>query len=45
MEPGDDRCATCICNTNIRYRRETHPMALKPKKDWTPEEIEKYELM
>lgn len=45
MEPGDDRCATCICNPNIRYRRETHPMALKPKNDWTPEEIEKYELI
>ena len=44
MEPGDDRCATCICNPNICYQRETHPMALKPKKDWTPEEIEQYEL-
>lgn len=44
MEPGDERCANCICNPKIRYCRETHPMALKPKKDWTPEEIEQYSL-
>ena len=44
MEPGDERCSTCICNPNIRYRRENHPMSIKPKKDWTQEEIEKYNL-
>ena len=44
MEPGDERCVNCICNPKIRYYRETHPMALKPKKDWTPEEIEQYKL-
>lgn len=44
MEPGDERCSTCICNPNIKYRREKHPMSIKPKKDWTQEEIEKYSL-
>lgn len=44
MEPGDERCSNCICNPKIRYCRETHHMALKPKKDWTPEEIEQYSL-
>lgn len=41
---NDDRCNTCICNPKIRYNRETHPMALKPKKDWTDEEKELYKL-
>lgn len=45
MEPGDPRCDTCICNPNIRYKRETHPMALKPKKDWTEEEKSKYSIL
>lgn len=44
MEPGDERCATCVCNPEIRYKREYHPMSLKPKKDWTEEEIKKYEI-
>ena len=44
MEPGDPRCDTCICNPNVKYKRETHPMALKPKKDWTEEEKAKYSL-
>ena len=44
MEPGDERCINCICNPKIKYYRETHPMALKPKKDWTPQEIEQYKL-
>lgn len=44
MEPGDPRCDTCICNPNVRYKRETHPMALKPKKDWTEEEKAKYSI-
>ena len=44
MEPGDKRCEKCICNPNIRYERETHPMALKPKNEWTPDEIEQYSL-
>ena len=38
MEPGDPRCDTCICNPNIKYKCESHPMSLKPKKDWTEEE-------
>ena len=42
MEPADPRCDTCICNPNITYKRETHPMALKPRKDWTEEEKAKY---
>lgn len=45
MEPGDPRCDTCICNPNIKYKRETHPMALKPKKDWTEEEKAKYFIL
>lgn len=45
MEPGDPRCNTCICNPNVKYKRETHPMALKPKKDWTEEEKAKYSLL
>ena len=44
MEPGDPRCDTCICNPNIKYKRESHPMALKPKKDWTEEEKAKYSI-
>ena len=45
MEPSDsDKCKKCICNPNIRYERETHPMALKPKKEWTDEEKIKYTL-
>lgn len=44
MEPGDKRCEKCICNPNIRYERETHPMALKPKNEWTEEEIKLYSL-
>ena len=44
MEPGDPRCDTCICNPNVKYKRETHPMALKPKKDWTEEEKAKYTI-
>lgn len=44
MEPGDKRCEKCICNPNIRYERETHPMALKPKNEWTEEEIKQYSL-
>ena len=44
MEPGDERCEKCICNPNIRYERETHPMALKPKNEWTEEEIKQYSL-
>ena len=42
MEPADPRCDTCICNPNVTYKRETHPMALKPRKDWTEEEKAKY---
>ena len=44
MEPGDPRCDTCICNPNVKYKRETHPMALKPRKDWTEEEKAKYSI-
>lgn len=44
MEPGDDRCSTCICNPKIKYKREHHPMSIKPKKDWTQEEKEMYNL-
>lgn len=44
MEPEDPRCDTCICNPNIKYKRESHPMALKPKKDWTEEEKAKYSI-
>ena len=44
MEPGDERCSTCICNPDIKYKRESHPMSIKPRKDWTQEEIEKYNL-
>lgn len=45
MEPGDPRCDTCICNPNVKYKRETHPIALKPKKDWTEEEKAKYSIL
>ena len=44
MEPGDPRCDTCICNPNVKYKRETHPIALKPRKDWTEEEKLKYSI-
>lgn len=45
MEPGDTICNTCVCNPNFKYKRETHPMALKPKKDWTEEEKAKYSIL
>lgn len=45
MEPGDPRCDTCVCNPNVKYKRETHPIALKPKKDWTEEEKAKYSIL
>ena len=46
MEPSDSEvCKNCLCNPKIKYNRETHPMALKPKKDWTKEEKEKYNLL
>ena len=44
MEPGDPRCDTCICNPNVKDKRESHPMSLKPKKDWTEEEKAKYSI-
>lgn len=45
MNPSNcELCNNCLCNPRIRYNRETHPMALKPKKDWTDEEREKYKL-
>lgn len=44
MEPGDPRCDTCICNPNVKYKRESHPMSLKAKKDWTEEEKAKYSI-
>ena len=44
MEPGDPRCDTCICNPNVKYKRETHPIALKPRKNWTKEEKDKYDI-
>lgn len=45
MEPSEcEQCKNCLCNPKIRYNRETHPMALKPKKDWTEEEKEKHKL-
>lgn len=44
IEPGNQRCDTCICNPNVKYKRETHPMALKPRKDWTKEEKDKYDI-
>lgn len=44
MKPGDERCANCLCNPQIKFLREPHPMSLKPRKDWTQEEIEKYDL-
>lgn len=44
MQPGDERCKKCICNPDIRYEREPHPMSLKPKNEWTEEEIKLYSL-
>ena len=44
MEPGDEICNTCLCNRNIKYNRVSHPMSLKPKKDWTEEEKKLYSL-
>ena len=44
MEPGDERCSTCICNPDIKYKRESHPMSIKPRKEWTEEEKIKYNL-
>ena len=44
MEPGNEVCNTCLCNPKCKYKREPHPMSLKPKKDWTEEEKELYNL-
>ena len=45
MEPGDERCSTCICNPNMNYNREPHPMSIKPHNEWTEEEIEKFSIV
>lgn len=37
-------CLTCLCNPELRYNREPHPMALKPKSEWTEEEKTLYNL-
>ncbi len=49
--PGNDICKTCINNPNFTNRRiphpialQSHPIALKPQKDWTDEEKKKYKL-
>ena len=42
MEPGTEICNTCICNPAFKYKRESHPMSLKPRKDWTEEEKKLY---
>lgn len=44
MEPGDEICKSCSCNPNITYKGVPHPMSIKPKKQWTEEEKEKYKL-
>lgn len=44
MEPGYDICLTCICNPKITYKREPHPMSLKPHNQWTEEEKKLYKL-
>ncbi len=44
LEPGDERCNTCICNPKMKYNREHHPLSIKPKKEWTEEEKLKYSL-
>ena len=43
MEPSDcEECKNCICRPDLRFNRVTHPMALKPHKDWTEEERKLY---
>lgn len=44
MEPGNEVCNTCLCNPEMRYKREPHPMSLKPRKDWTEEEKKLYNI-
>lgn len=44
MEPGNEICNTCLCNRKFSYKREPHPMSLKPRKDWTEEEKKIYNL-
>lgn len=44
MEPGNEVCDICLCNPKMRYKRESHPMSLKPRKDWTEEEKKLYNL-
>lgn len=41
---NEERCTYCICNPKIRYNRESHPMSLKPRSEWTEEEKELYNL-
>lgn len=43
MEPSEsEQCKHCLCHPDVRFNRETHPMALKPHNEWTEEEKEKY---
>ena len=44
MEPGNQICNTCICNNNITFKREPHPMSIKPYNEWTEEEKKTYRL-
>lgn len=44
MEPGNEVCNICLCNPKFRYKREPHPMSLKPRKDWTEEEKKLYNI-
>ena len=44
-EPSEcEKCNNCLANPKIKLNRETHPMALKPRNQWTEEEKKKYTI-
>lgn len=45
MEPSDSEvCNTCNVNPKYKFNHESHPLAIKPKNQWTEEERRKYAI-
>ena len=39
-----EKCNFCLLNPKFKFNHETHPIALKPRKDWTEDEKKQYKL-
>lgn len=45
FEPSEcNECKNCSLNPKLKFNRISHPMSLKPRNQWTKEEIEKYNI-